>query len=65
MRRQKEERHSSVSLSAFLILLFLSFQDGEEKKTQAGEQQRQKQVSVRGGEVDKTQLWESEVGFGN
>lgn len=68
MKWRKEEKHFSLFLSSLLILPVLSFQDGEGKKTQAGEQRRQKQVSVskhRGGKVDKTWLWEGEVGFGN
>lgn len=61
MKRQKEEK-------CFSLLPFLSFQNGEGKKKQAEEQRRQKQVSVSrhwGGKVDKTWLWEGEVGFGN
>lgn len=70
MKRQKKKAFSLScflsSHSSLLIQLFLSFQDEEEKKTQAGEQRRQRQVSVsRSTDVDKAGLWEGEVGFGN
>lgn len=52
--RQNEEKHFSLSVSSLFIQLFLSFQDEEEKKTQAEEQWRQKQVSVsRGTRVER------------
>lgn len=51
-RIRRGERKRSIfssSLSSLLIPLFLSFHDEEERKTQAGERRRQKQVSVSRG----------------
>lgn len=67
IRRGMRNKHIfPLSLSSLLILLFHSFQDVEEKKTQAGEQWSREQVSVsRGTRVDKARLWEGEVGLSN
>lgn len=63
-----EEKRFPLSLCSLIPLFFL-FNTEEEKKTQAGEQWRQKQVSVSGGTgVERwirPRLWEGEVGSGN
>lgn len=63
-----EEKHFPLSFSPLIPLFFL-FNTEEEKKTQAREQWRQKQVSVSGGTgVERwirPRLREGEVGSGN
>lgn len=48
IKEAEEEKHFPLSLRSLIPLFFL-FNTEEEKKTQAGEQRRQKQVSVSRG----------------